>query len=361
MTYITVAAGDDTEIQFNSSGAFAGDSNLTWDGSSLSANNFDTQTISRPTDTSTANLWIDGTGNINIGTSADNVIIGGGASLTLNNTSSTLSSELTIQDNFSRRYTESIVNTAGNATYTATQVFDGIIERDCNGADRTDTTPTAAQLVAIVPHAVVGSSIEVFIRNSSTSLELITLNEGTGVTFSGSLTVAAGITSRYLCLLTNITASSEAVTIFGSVPKDRVLVQGNFIDPTAGGSSTAFAQWGAESTATIDYVSLGVSGTITQLVCSYSHSGSIGIGGGESLAFSLGTSNDTLSTFTVYTGGTDIIIWDSSDDGTFPSTSSGVLSIPFTSTDRIAIRSQETGTVTPTTSEIRCVLTIELD
>ena len=344
-------------------GLVTSDALLTWDGTLFSASTLDTQTITRPNDPNTASLWSDGVGNIDIGLLSEGTVqLGKGPTLELTQTSSTLQSELTIQSNLSRVYSLFLDSTAGNITYTAQQFFDGLINRNCNGADRTDTTPTAAQLVAIVPNAVVGSSMEVVLRNTSTGLELLSLTAGTNVTFSDSITVAAGLTSRFLVRFDNVTLLSESVTIYNAVPKDRLLLQASFTNPTSGGNNVAYAQFGPESTADVDSTRLGSSGVIKQLVCSYSSNTDMNIGNTESLAFSIGFSNDDLDVFTVATGGLNLIVWDRpTAHNEFPSTSSSVLNIPFTATDRIAIRSVETGTVNPTTSEVRCILKIELD
>jgi hypothetical protein len=46
------------------------------------------------------------------------------------------------------RLTVTNITTAGAVTLTAAQILGGYINRDCNGANRTDTLPTAALLVA---------------------------------------------------------------------------------------------------------------------------------------------------------------------------------------------------------------------
>ena len=75
-------------------------------------------------------------------------------------------------------------NGAANHTYTAdTFVNKRVIFRDCNGDDRTDTTPTATQIVNAIPNCVVGASFRVLFRNNTLSgSHTLTLNGGTGVT-----------------------------------------------------------------------------------------------------------------------------------------------------------------------------------
>lgn len=111
----------------------------------------------------------------------------------------------------------SSINSASNQTYTATQVVGGAINRDPNGADRTDTTPTAASLVAEIKsrNAAVesGSAFKFFLYNSSSS-NTVTLQGGTGVTVHGSATVKEERVVEIEVVATNATSSSEAVDMY---------------------------------------------------------------------------------------------------------------------------------------------------
>lgn len=355
---------DDSVLFIDNSGQVTSAAGFTWDGTSLSATEVNTQTITRPNGANQSSLWTSGVGNIDIGLQTTGTIqLGSGPMFKLTSTTSILQSSLTIQGNLSRQYIDTTINTASNVTYTAQEVFNGIIFRDCNGADRTDTLPTAAALVAVVPEPVVGSSMEVLVQNTTVGLNLLTLQANTGVTLNESLTIAAGITNRFLIVFDNVSGGTEAVTVFASVPKDRVILQCSFTDPTQGGNSTRYAQWGPDTgdNGLVDATVLGFSGKIVQVVASYSDSTSIGIGGGASLSFSVGTANATLSTFTPFTGGTNVIVWNNTFNNTYPSTSSGSLSIPVTATDRIALRSTESGNVSPTSFQVRCAITFQLD
>ena len=360
---LTLSAIPDDRILFTDNGSqFTSSANLTWDGTKLTATEVETQDITRPNGSNQSSLWTTGTGNIDIGLQTVNTVqIGSGPMLKLTSTTSILQSSLTIQGNLSRQYVDTTISTAGNVLYTAQEVFNGIIFRDCNGADRTDQLPTAAAIVAVVPEPVVGSSIEILVNNISSGINLLTLSSNTGVTLSSSLTIASGITNRFLIILDNVTASSEAVTVLASVPKDRVILQCSITDPASGGNSVNYGQWGPVSTADVDSTVLGYSGTIVQLIASYSSGNSIDITGGQSMSFSIGTSNATLSVFTILTGGLDVIVWDNSVDNTFPSTSSGSISIPVTGSDRLAVRSVESGGTGPQAYEVRCAITFELD
>lgn len=104
--------------------------------------------------------------------------------------------------------------TAGAVTYTAAQLLGGVILRDPNGAARSDVFPTAALLAAAVPGADVGSSFTVHIRNTADAAETITMTAGTGVTISGTATIAQNNAKSFLVCFTNVTAGSESYTAY---------------------------------------------------------------------------------------------------------------------------------------------------
>lgn len=104
--------------------------------------------------------------------------------------------------------------TAGPRTYTAAELIGGLILRDCAGAIRSDVTPTAALLVAALPDAIVGTSFRVVIRNTSDAAETLTITGGTGVTVSGTATIAQNNSKEFLVRLDNVTAAAEAVTVY---------------------------------------------------------------------------------------------------------------------------------------------------
>ena len=105
-------------------------------------------------------------------------------------------------------------DTAGDLTLTAAMLLGGLILRDPNGGARTDTTDTAALIVAAFPNAVVGSSFNVTIRNTADAAETITVAGGAGVTTSGTMTIAQNNTREFVVVLDNVTESSEACTIY---------------------------------------------------------------------------------------------------------------------------------------------------
>jgi len=104
--------------------------------------------------------------------------------------------------------------TAGALTYTAAMLKGGLILRDPNGAGRSDVTPTAALLVAAFPGCPVGTSFEFEIVNTADASETITVTAGTNCTIVGTATIAQNNCKRFLVRLDNVTASSEAYTLY---------------------------------------------------------------------------------------------------------------------------------------------------
>lgn len=114
------------------------------------------------------------------------------------------------------KLTAATITTAGAGTYTAANLLGGLILRDPAGAGRTDTTHTAAQIVAALPGAAVDDTFELMIVNTADAAEAITLAGGTGVTLvPATITIAQNEVFIGRVRLTNVTGSSEAVTIYG--------------------------------------------------------------------------------------------------------------------------------------------------
>lgn len=124
------------------------------------------------------------------------------------------SPEVVLDTNIFPLTTATTIATAGAETLTAAQLIGGLILRDPAGAARTDTTSTAALLVAAIDNAVVGTSFEFVIRNTADAAETITVAGGTGVTTSGTMTIAQNNSKRFKIVLTNVTATSEAATLY---------------------------------------------------------------------------------------------------------------------------------------------------
>jgi len=122
-------------------------------------------------------------------------------------------------DPFIPNMTAALITTAGDVTYTVTQVVRGLLVRDCNGASRADTLPTAADLVAAIPGCAVGDTIRTYIVNGSDAAETITITEGAGGTWPAAQTAASRIipqnASKTVHMrLNNVTAASEAYIVY---------------------------------------------------------------------------------------------------------------------------------------------------
>jgi|688.fasta_scaffold285678_2 hypothetical protein len=113
--------------------------------------------------------------------------------------------------------TATTVSTAGAVTYTAAQLKTGMILRDPNGAARADLFPTAADLLAAVPGAIVGTSFIVTIRNTADAAETITMTTNTGLTLSGTMTIAQNEQKSFLVTFTNVGTAAVTIYSMGSV------------------------------------------------------------------------------------------------------------------------------------------------
>lgn len=100
--------------------------------------------------------------------------------------------------------------TASAVTYTAAEVLGGVILRDPNGAGRADLFPTAASLLAAMPGVQVGASFRVLVRNTADAAETITMTTNTGLTLSGTMTIAQNNSKEFLVVIT----STSTATIY---------------------------------------------------------------------------------------------------------------------------------------------------
>ena len=116
------------------------------------------------------------------------------------------------------KHTTTNVTTAGAGTYTAAALYGGRITRDPTGAARTDTTGTAAAIVGAISGATVGDMFACLVENTADAAEAITLAGGAGVTLERldgtGATVAQNGSAILFFVLTNVTASSEAVSCY---------------------------------------------------------------------------------------------------------------------------------------------------
>lgn len=109
------------------------------------------------------------------------------------------------------------VTSSVGVTLTAAQMVTGIVVRaGAPGAGFSDTTDTAANIVTAGPgqNCEVPCSIPMTYINGTG--QIATMLAGSGVTVSGGIgaTLAAGLSADWLCIVTNSTPSSEAVTLY---------------------------------------------------------------------------------------------------------------------------------------------------
>jgi len=114
-------------------------------------------------------------------------------------------------------------DSSSDETYSATEMVGGIIIRN-QASGFSDTTASAALIVAEIPNAVVGSSFRLIVINKSTGT--ITLSKGTDITFDNgesplpppsalsTFSISINDICEFLVICTNVTGSSEAVTIY---------------------------------------------------------------------------------------------------------------------------------------------------
>lgn len=102
-------------------------------------------------------------------------------------------------------------STTDNVTYSAASLIGGLVLRNGND-NRTDTTPAASAIVSAITNAKAGTSFEFEIRNTDPAANTITLAAGSGVTLSGTMTIAQNYTRRFVAVITNV--GTPAVTIY---------------------------------------------------------------------------------------------------------------------------------------------------
>lgn len=107
--------------------------------------------------------------------------------------------------------------TAGTtATITAAQMIGGLVFHDGTGA-ATDTTDTAANIVAAMPGAAVGQGFYFDLVNIADGAETITVAAGTGVTLftyapaTGTYTVAQNNGKRFFVQITALPISAAGI------------------------------------------------------------------------------------------------------------------------------------------------------
>lgn len=117
-----------------------------------------------------------------------------------------------------RKLTATTDVTAGANTWTIAEMLGGLLLRDPTGGARSDVTPTAEDMVAGVSGVAVDDTFRCRMVNTADAAETVTLTAGTGVTLiPATLAADQNQSLDLLVRFTNVTAASEAVTIYGSV------------------------------------------------------------------------------------------------------------------------------------------------
>lgn len=104
-------------------------------------------------------------------------------------------------------------SSATGITYTAAEFLNDAIFRSGASGAVSDTTPTAAQIIAAMGAPPVGVGKRITINNQS--LGTLTLVAGTGVSLVSTTTVGAGQSRDYLIRVTSVTPGAEAVRLVG--------------------------------------------------------------------------------------------------------------------------------------------------
>lgn len=112
--------------------------------------------------------------------------------------------------NFSRALVT--LNNAAGQTLTVGQTVNVTLLRS-GAAAVTDTTPTAAAIVAAMKSPGVNDTFRLTIINTNSGT--LTIGAGAGVTLAGTTTIPTVNTREYVGIATNVSAGSEAVTLRG--------------------------------------------------------------------------------------------------------------------------------------------------
>ena len=104
--------------------------------------------------------------------------------------------------------------TTGAETLSTTQFINGFVSQDGAQAAFNLTTPTAAAIVAAIPGVAKGNSFKFAVSNPTGGAD-ITVVGGSGVTIKGTATAATAgaLVAVFEGIVTNVTASSEAVLL----------------------------------------------------------------------------------------------------------------------------------------------------
>ena len=107
--------------------------------------------------------------------------------------------------------------TGGARTMTASDMVNSIYTRTAMGGNISDTTPTAVALIGAIEAPVVGSAFDFIVQNSDASADTLTIAAGTGVTLTGTMTIAQNKCKKFIGVVTALgPISTPAVTLFST-------------------------------------------------------------------------------------------------------------------------------------------------
>jgi hypothetical protein len=108
-----------------------------------------------------------------------------------------------------------LAEVTNTATLTAAQSYSSIV-RGIPTSTATYTTATAAAIIsAIGGDCTVGTCFRIVVLNAAASAITITIGGGSGVTVSGVATVVQNAFKEFIGYVTNVTAGSQAITLYG--------------------------------------------------------------------------------------------------------------------------------------------------
>ena len=195
--------GSNTQVQFNSSGVFAGSSNFTFDGSGVNVNGIISSGLGISTSATTFNIVTNTASTINIGTTSGSTISIGNASgtTTIRNAGTNLNGTLTVTG-VSVHQGAGHFNSTLTVTSTSSLIGDVTASGDIavNGGDITSTATTFNLLNTTVTNAnVLGAATRVVIGANSSGAALIrnpTILLGGTVTGTTTIRTTTGSTSH---------------------------------------------------------------------------------------------------------------------------------------------------------------------
>ena len=129
-------------------------------------------------------------------------------------TSSNDDGSMTLYGNLFQFSSVADLTISANITYSVGQLLGGLILRNPGSSNRTDTLPTAADIVAAIPKVTIGTSFITHFQNSG-GKKIITINAGDGVTIGGTdRSITKERTKIFMFVVTNVDSGTEAVTAY---------------------------------------------------------------------------------------------------------------------------------------------------